>query len=415
MERERLSLDFWKFWTGQTISSLGSSFTFFALPLLVYKLTGSPLNLAMTTAAAFVPYLLFGLVIGAWVDRVDRRRLMIAVDVGRAAAIASIPVASAAGVLDVWWVYGVAFFNSTLTIAFDAAQFAAIPSLVGRRDLVTANGRIQASYNAMQVAGPLLAGGGLAVVSIEVIFLVDAASFLASGVALGLVRRSFNAPPDEAREPTSVFRDVGAGLAYVVRHPVLRNISLMMAIVNFFGTTAMAQLVFLAKERFEATDTQVGVLFSAGSFGIVVLSLAAGRLRRRLAFSKAALGGLMAYGVLVVGLGLVPSYWLAVPVWAACMGFAIFFNINTTSLRQAITPSHLLGRVMTIAAVLAWSANPLGALAGAWAIKATDNVALVYTGVGVSIFVVAAGFAAFSALGRAEEYLPESEPAPAQP
>src|SRR5438046_10700017 len=89
---QKLSGDFWKFWTGQTISNLGSSFTGFALPLLVFKLTGSALNLAISTAVYFIPYLLFGLVIGAWVDRVDRKRLMIANDVARPAVIASIPV-----------------------------------------------------------------------------------------------------------------------------------------------------------------------------------------------------------------------------------------------------------------------------------------------------------------------------------
>ena len=100
--------DFGRFWLGQTISNLGSSFTFFALPLLVFKLTGSPLNLGLTTAFEFVPYLLFGLVIGAWVDRVDRRRLMIATDLARAAVIATIPALAAADALSVGWVYAVA-------------------------------------------------------------------------------------------------------------------------------------------------------------------------------------------------------------------------------------------------------------------------------------------------------------------
>jgi MFS family permease len=123
-----LSGDFGRFWLGQTISNLGSSFTFFALPLLVFKLTGSPINLGITTAAEFVPYLLFGLVIGAWVDRVDRKRLMIATDLARAAVIATIPLLAAADALSVGWVYGVAFCSASLTIAFDAAEFAAIPA-----------------------------------------------------------------------------------------------------------------------------------------------------------------------------------------------------------------------------------------------------------------------------------------------
>ena len=112
MENGRLSVDFWKFWGGQTISNLGSSFTGFAMPLLVFKLTHSALNLGATTAAYFVPYLLFGLVIGAWVDRVDRKRLMIAADVGRGAAIVSVPLVAYAGFLSVWWIYAVTFISA---------------------------------------------------------------------------------------------------------------------------------------------------------------------------------------------------------------------------------------------------------------------------------------------------------------
>src|SRR5438046_1781359 len=101
--------DFGIFWLGQTISNLGSSFTLFALPLLIFTLTGSAMNLGVASACAFLPYLFFGLVIGAWVDRVDRKRLMIAADIGRAAVLSTIPLLAALHALSVWWVYAVAF------------------------------------------------------------------------------------------------------------------------------------------------------------------------------------------------------------------------------------------------------------------------------------------------------------------
>src|SRR5689334_21195539 len=104
---QKLGADFWKFWTGQTISNLGSSFTSFALPLLVFQLTHSALNLALSMAFYFIPYLLFGLIIGAWVDRVDRKRLMIATDIARAVVIASIPVFATLNFLSIWWIYAV--------------------------------------------------------------------------------------------------------------------------------------------------------------------------------------------------------------------------------------------------------------------------------------------------------------------
>ena len=153
----RLSPDFWKFLVGQTVSSLGSSFTVFALPLLVFKLTGSALSLAYVTAAEYLPYLLFGLIIGAGVDRVDRRRLMIFVDTVQALVIFSIPLLAMLDLLSLWWVYAVGFVSSTLWVCFNTAEFAALPSLVSKDDLVAANGRLQASYSAATVAGPLLA------------------------------------------------------------------------------------------------------------------------------------------------------------------------------------------------------------------------------------------------------------------
>jgi MFS family permease len=413
MRGHRLSGDFWKFWTGQTISNLGSSFTFLALPLIVFQLTGSAVNLAITTAAFFLPYLLFGLVIGAWVDRVDRKRMMIAVDFGRAAVIASIPALSAVDALSVWWIYAATFLTSTLTIAFDSGEFAAIPSLVDRDDLVTANGRIQASYQAAQFVGPILAGGLLgAGLPIEHVLLLDAASFLVSAAALGIVRGSFNAPDDPEREPTSLRRDVAEGLRYVLSHPVLRNISLMMALFNFVGTTTIAQLVLFAKERLDASDSEVGFLFSAGSAGVVLLGLLAGRIRRRLSFSVAALGALMLYGILTFVFAWNEVYWLALPLWGLILGLGLFFNINTISLRQEIVPSHMLGRVVSIAGVLAWSAIPLGTLLGGYVIEATGDVALVYAAIGVLTFLIAFSFR-FTALGHAEDYIEErAEPEP---
>ena len=110
----------------------------FALPLLIFKLTGSALNLAIASATTFLPYLLFGLLIGAWVDRVDRKRLMIVTDLLRALVLASIPLLAALDMLSVWWIYTAGFLTSTLTIGFNSAEFAAIPSLVAHDDTARA-------------------------------------------------------------------------------------------------------------------------------------------------------------------------------------------------------------------------------------------------------------------------------------
>jgi MFS family permease len=411
--RPRLfSGDFGRFWLGQTVSNLGSSFTFVALPLLVFNLTGSPINLGITTAAEFVPYLLFGLVIGAWVDRVDRRRLMIATDLARAAVIATIPLLAAADALSVGWIYAVAFASATLTIAFDAAEFAAIPSLVpSDDDLVTANGRVQASYSAAQIAGPLLAGLLITVAPVQQVLWVDAASFLVSAGMLLLITRTFNGPR-EAEARRAIRQEVVEGLRYVLGHPVLRNISAMMALINLVGATVYTQLVVFAKRQLDASDSQVALLYAAGSAGVVLLSLAAGPVRRRLSFSVAALGALFLDGLLTVVLAATPWYWAALALWAAISGLGIFFNINTSSLRQQIVPNHLLGRVISIAGVLAWSAIPVGALVGGWAVERTGSVALIYGVIGVLVALLALAFS-FGPVGHADRYLPADQPEPA--
>ena len=400
----KFNSDFWKYWTGQTISNLGSSVTLFALPLLVYKLSGSALDLGIASAATFLPYLLFGLILGAWTDRVNRKRMMIGTDIGRALIVVSIPLLFALGLLTVWWIYIVAFIHATLTICFEAGEFAAIPSLVNQDDLVTANGRIQASYSGASIVGPLLAGVLVTLVPLSALLLFDALSFLASSFSLALISISFN--KGEKRAPTSIRSDVAEGLRYVFSNPVLRNISIMMALVNFVGSTAYAQLIFFAKVRLQATDFQASLLYSAGSLGVVLLALAAGPLRKHWSFSTVALGALMLEGILTVVFSLMRMYWAAVVLWTLIGGLGILFNINTSSLRQTIVPNHLLGRVVSIASVLAWSAIPLGTLLGGFAISWTQNVALVYGVIGVLIFLIPFAFS-FTALGHADRYIPK--------
>ncbi len=406
-EPTRHRADFWKYWTGQTISNLGSSFTQFALPLLVYKLTSSALNLGITTAATFVPYLLFGLLIGAWSDRVNRKRLMIVTDLLRAVVIASIPVLALLHVLRVEWIYGVAFVSSTLTIFFTSAEFTVIPSLVGTQELITANGRIQASYNGAAVLGPLLAGLLVTLMPLPDILFADAASFVISSISLAWVRASFNRA-DAPVERKHILRDVAEGLGYVLRNPVLRNISLMMALVNFVANAAGSQFVLFAKRQLAASDAQVALLFTAGSAGMVVYSLLAGPLRRRLSFGVVALlGGLAIGGVGMLAFSFQRMFWVALPIWGIG-STGVLLDINTFSLRQALVPNHLLGRVISIASVLAWSAIPLGAISGGLFVQRTGDVALVFAAVGALNIIIPLVFYFLSPLGHAERYLPET-------
>jgi MFS family permease len=384
------------------------------MPLLVFQLTHSALNLAITTLTWALPHLLFGLVVGAWVDRVDRKRLMIAVDVLLAATMLTIPALAYFHALNVFWVYAVDFAASTLSLIFEQAEFTAIPSLAAGGDLVTANGRITASFQAAQVVGPALAGVIVSVVPVTSLYIVDAGSYLVSGAALVAVGVGFNLAGGEEREPSTILADIREGLGYVLRHPVLRNVSLMMMLFNLVHATVMAQAVLYAKERLHTTNFELGILFAAAGAGAVLFSLGAGRLRRRLSFSAVVLGCLMATGLSLVAFSLISWFWLAVPFWLLHEGFGSLLNINTFSLRQAIVPNNMLGRVISVAGVLAFSATPVGSLIGGVVIQRTQNVGLVFGAIGVLLFLIPLAFTR-TALGHADRYLPQdakARPAP---
>jgi predicted MFS family arabinose efflux permease len=350
-----------------------------------------------------VPHLLFGLAIGAWTDRTDRRRLMIAVDLLSALTVASVPLAAVLGILSVGWVIAVTFVTSTLGIFFQASEFAVVPSLVDKSDLVAANGRVQSSFAAATVLGPLAAGASLVFVPVEWLLYGDAASFVVSAAALALIRVPFNAPI--SRRTTSLRQGIVEGLRYVLRHPVLRNISLMMAMINVIATTKYVQLVLFAERELGATDSQVALLFAAGGAGVFALGLLAGPLRTRWSFGNVALGALMLSGLLTVALAYTTSFWMGAVLWGLAAGLGTLFNINTGSLRQSIVPNHMLGRVISIAMVLAWSANPIGAIGGGFLIERIGDVRFVYAAIGAITFLIALAFRVASPLGHAERYL----------
>lgn len=397
------SIDFWKYWVGQLLSNFGSAFVTFATPLLVYRLTGSAVNLSLSVVSSFLPYIMFGLIIGTLVDRVERKKLMIMADIARGAMMATIPVLSLAGLLSVWWLYVVVFANGTLSIAFQGAEFAAVKSIVPESMLLTANARIQSSFQAVQIIGPVF--GGLMVgarLSISAVFGVTAFTYFISAGSLTLIRAEFNA--DIARVRKRFRIEIAEGLRFTFRHPVLRNISMLTALVNFFAVTIWAELVIFAKHQYGASDARIAVLYACEPLGACILTFLAARTRRYVSFSVATLGALMSYGALIFLASLLHSYWAAMPVWIVAGGLPFSFSVHTVSLRQKIVPDHLLGRVMTVAQTIAWCGFPTGAVIGGLAITATHDVSLVYAATGLIIVVITSAFW-FTALGRADRYL----------
>ena len=304
-----------------------------------------------------------------------------------------------------------------------SCEFAAIPSLVAKDDLIAANGRIQASYSAGRIFGPLLAGALVIVLPVSMVLLGDALSFLISALTLMSIRRSFNIEQDQAEQPAagpggvraylhSLSGDIMEGLRYIFSNPLLRNITLMMVLINFVYCPVFTQIVFFAQHQLSASDPQIGWFFSASGIGIIALSLVADRVRKRWSFSMVALGVPMLMGVMIITFSFLHSYWIALLIWAVIFGLSTLYNINDVSLRQAIVPNEMLGRVITVENSLSWSVIPLGTFIGGLCIQLTHNVALIYAACGLLMLLVAIAFS-FTALAHAGRYLPSPQTTPA--
>jgi MFS family permease len=403
-----LRSDFGIYLVGQTISNLGASFSILAVPVLVFQITRSPTQLAIANFAAFLPYPLFGLIIGAWVDRLDRKKLMIWTDVARALAIGSISVAFHFDILTIPWLLIAVFLMSLFSIAFDGAQFAAVPSLVRPEDLTAANGRMQAAYASARVLGPLLAGFTLTGLGVQDLFWMDALTFLASIATLLSIKRSFNLHMPSPARRRRIRADLWEGVRYVWANPVLRNLSVLIMLINLIASTVFAELVYYAEFRLFASQAQVGFLYGAGSIGVVGLSLAAARLRKRFRFGTLALGALVGHGVFIIVLAANDNYYLALPIWALAAGCAVLFNVNTATLRQQLVPNEMLGRVGTVAMVVAWSMLPIGPIVGSFAIVRSGHVEYIFAIIGALVILVTGVFW-FSPLRHAERYVPDPE------
>jgi MFS family permease len=410
--RAPLGRDFGRFWLGQTVSALGSSFTRFALPLLVFRLTGSAMSLATALAAGFLPYPLLGLLLGAWSDRLKRRRLMIRTDVARAAVIATVPALAAAGALSVWWIYGVAFAQTTLSILFDAGRSAALQRLVASDSLVAANGRLQAGSACVELAGPPLVGAAVLVLPLAGVLVADAASFLVSALSLATIGADFGGGAERAARRLRA--EIGEGLRCALARPEIRNVALMLAAATFLYAPASAELVLFGKERLQASDSELGLLFGAGSLGSLLFALLAPVLTRRLGFAVRTFGVAALKGLLLIGFAAAASFWLGAAIWLLVLGFGTLFSISSEAQLQTLVPNELMGRVRSTVTVLSWSLIPIGTLLGGLLVEASGRPRLLYALAGGGITLVALCFLALSAR-RLPSLLAPARPARTEP
>jgi MFS family permease len=363
--------DFLKLWAGETISMFGSTIDDIAFPLVaILVLDASVFEVAAMGTILFLPFILFTLPAGVWVDRLPRRPVLIIGDFGRAALYATVPIAYVADVLTLWQLYAVGFLVGVFQVFFDVAYMSYLPSLVARDQIIEGNSKLQVSQSASQISGPGLGGLLVEALTAPYAVLVDALSFVASGLfILGIKTKEERPEPATSGEPKASFwAEAKEGLGFVLGDPNLRAQAGCTATSNLFFSLGFAVFLVFAVRELGLSPGLIGVVFSVGAAGSLVAALTAMRVSRRFGIGPTTIAVILLQGPAVVAMAFAPAgnEALAVLVPAQLvLGYTLVtYNIVQVSYRQAICPARLQGRMNSAMRFIVWGTIPLGTLAG---------------------------------------------------
>lgn len=369
--------DFGIFWAAQTLSVLGDSFALIALPLLVLQATGSVARMGLLTAVGGAAAVLAAVFAGAVVDRVDRRRLLIACDLVRMGLYGVIPLVWLFGP-QIWLLYVVLPLCEAVGMLFAVGYVTVVRGLVGTGRLTEANGRLNATAAAAGVLGPLCAGLVAAWSGPAAAVGVNAASFGVSAACLFFVRFRRHTPDEHPDRGTGLWQDLRTGIAFLHGHPVLRSLTALLFVFSFLTLGLNDLVIYHLKHDLGQDDRAVGTVMAVGALGTITGALLVARVRRRLGFGPTWTGSVAVCGLAFAGLGWardVPAVAALSAAFLACVGMA---GTCSMSLRQEVTPEHLLGRVTSAFWTLQYAAAPIGAALLTWAAEeqGTPPVAL---------------------------------------
>jgi MFS family permease len=330
-------------------------------------LHASAFEVALLGTLEYLPFILFALPAGVWVDRLPRRPVMMVADLGRAAALTSIPVATALGGLTIWQLFVVGFVTGTLTVFFDVAYQAYLPSLVGRRHLVDGNSKLEATRSAAHLAGPGAAGLLIAAVAAPYAVVADALSFVGSAAFLSRIRRAEEHVQAAAGPRPGMRSEVREGLRFLLHDRYFRAIAACTAYTNFFTSLGFAVFLVYAVRQLGLGAQEVGLVFSVSNVGFLLAAVTAGRVSARIGTGPTIIVAAAAIGP---GLLLIPLAPASHPVPFLLVGLAISayagvtYNITALSYLQATTPNRMLGRMNATRRFIVWGTIPLGSLLG---------------------------------------------------
>jgi Na+/melibiose symporter-like transporter len=363
--------NFRQLWIGDALGQLGAQLTLIALPVYaVDTLHATELEMGALTAAETIAFPAIGLLVGAWVDRMHKRRTLVVADLVRAAALAVVVVAGLTGHGSIPLLLGVAVVLSCATVFFDVAHQSYVPGLVGLDRISEGNSKLQATQSVAIAVGPGLGGQLLRVVTAPALVGVTVVTYLVSALFVGRIRHDEEIPP---RAPgRSLRHDIAEGLRFVVGQPLLRRIVATTGISNVFGSMTSALIVIYALRILGLEEAGLGAVLSAGAVGGIVGALLADRATRLVGEGRAiafsAVGWVLPYALTPLALPLseagVPVAVVLITGQALATFCVVVYNVAQVSFRQRLCPPALLGRMNASVRFIVWGGMPLGGLLG---------------------------------------------------
>ncbi len=358
--------DFRRLWIGDTASQLGSSFGTIALPYLAVTVLGATgFQMGVLGALQGLGFLVIGLPAGALVDRWRKRTVMLSTDLGRAALLLSLTAA--------WWLDWLTFNQlavvaaavGVLTVFFDVSYQSYVPFLVGRDHVVDANAKLQASQSVSHAAGPAVGGVAIKFLGAADVVAINGAGYFASAVALWRIRHRETPPGRETRRRLRV--EIAEGLAFVLRHPLLRRLLACTGIGNLTASASGALLMLYMVRNLHLSAIQIGLIEGIGAVGGFLGALAVRPLTRRIGegpviILTAAVFAPMAFAYPLASV--LPALPTLLVGQAAYMALVVAYNVATVSFRQRLCPPQMLGRMNASARFLVWGTIPIGAFVG---------------------------------------------------
>jgi MFS family permease len=362
--------DFVRLWTSLTITHFGGQVTFLALPLTAaLLLDATPFEMGVLTALEALPFALFGLFAGVLVDRAPKLPIIVWSDIARGLALLAVPAGAWLGMLSMGVLYAVGFLVGLGSVTGWPAYQVFMTERVGRENLAEANAKIGVSDSTAQLVGPGIAGALIQWLTAPVAILLDALSFFFSAWILRGIR---SAPGDAPKmRATGLGAEIREGLWAIWRNAVLRALAWAIAVWQIFRHASFAIMVLFAARELGFSAGHIGALWMLAGIGSLSAAAAVKPLNARLGFGRTLLAGLVGTGIgwlllaAAAGGDLIASAVFGLGLFVLDFCGMVFF-INYLTLRQAVTPDRLLGRVVATMICLTVAMAPLGGLAGGW-------------------------------------------------